>query len=133
MAYRDGRLFVDDFRVDVVTFITSAGFAGLIVGCDREHPVMRALSKGSAYFMNGLFRSCVMRSKALFAVLSDLAHSEMFAPNLRPALIRHIPWTRVVKEERPGTTAGRWSSSPSSPSTASSSSSSRRASSAVPG
>jgi hypothetical protein len=97
-TYRDGRLYVEDFRVDVVTYIGPAGFAGLIVGCGSEHPVMQALSEGSAYFMNGLFRACVMRSKVLFAVLSDLAHSEMFEPDVRPALLRHIPWTRVVRE-----------------------------------
>ncbi|WP_375773666.1 hypothetical protein NR798_23305 [Archangium gephyra] len=97
-TYRDGRLFVEDFQVDVVSYITSSGFAGLIVGCDREHPVMRALAERAAHFMNGLFRSCVLRNKLLFAVLSDVAHSEMFAPELRPVLARHVPWTRAVKE-----------------------------------
>ncbi|MCY1078387.1 hypothetical protein [Archangium lansingense] len=97
-THRDGQLYVEDFRVDVVTFIGGAGFAGLIVGCNSEHPVMQALTEGSAYFMNGLFRNCVMRSKALFAALSDPAQSEMFAPDVRPALARHIPWTRIVRE-----------------------------------
>lgn len=97
-SYRDGRLYVEDFRVDVVTFISSAGFAGLIVGCDREHPVMRALADGAAHFMNGLFRACFLRSKVLFATLSELAHTGTFEPDVREALVRHIPWARVVRE-----------------------------------
>ncbi|HEU4322797.1 MAG TPA: hypothetical protein VFS21_06570 [Roseiflexaceae bacterium] len=97
-TYRDGRLYVEDFLVDVVSYIGSTGFVGLIVGCARDHPVMRALAEGAAYFMNGLFRCCVMHSKVLFAALSELAHSEMFEPELRPALVRHIPWTRIVRE-----------------------------------
>ena len=99
-SLRDGRLRVGDFEVDVVTFISANGFGGLIVGCGPEHPVMRALTTGAAHFMNGLFRSCVLRSKVLFAVLSTLSQSEMFEPEVRAALARHIPWSRVVREGR---------------------------------
>jgi hypothetical protein len=97
-TYRDGQLYVRDFRVDVVTFISSIGFGGLIVGCGPEHPVMRALSEGGAYFMNGLFQLCVLNSKVLFAALSTPTHAHLFEPDVREALARHIPWTRVVRE-----------------------------------
>jgi hypothetical protein len=97
-TYQDGVLRVGDFRVDVVTFASAMGFGGLVVGCGPEHPVMRALTDGAASFMNGLFRSSVLRSKALFAALSSLADSELFTPEQRGLLARHIPWTRVVRE-----------------------------------
>ncbi|MBZ4419375.1 hypothetical protein [Myxococcus sp. RHSTA-1-4] len=97
-TYRDGRLYVRDFRVDVVTFISSVGFGGLIVGCGPDHPVMRALVDGAAYFMNGMFQLCVLNSKVLFAALSTPTNAHLFAPDVREALARHIPWTRVVRE-----------------------------------
>ncbi|NMO14851.1 hypothetical protein HPC49_15905 [Pyxidicoccus fallax] len=97
-TYRDGALYVRDFRVDVVTFISSVGFAGMLVGCGPEHPVTRALTDGAAYFMNGLFQLCVMNSKVLFAALSTPTNAHLFEPDVREALARHIPWTRVVRE-----------------------------------
>jgi hypothetical protein len=101
-TYRDGRLYVRDFRVDVVTFISGIGYGGLVVGCGPEHPVMRALAEGAAYFMNGLFQLCVLNSKVLFAALSTPTHAHLFEPDVREALARHIPWTRLVRE---GTTS----------------------------
>ncbi|RKH08368.1 hypothetical protein D7V97_19645 [Corallococcus sp. CA053C] len=97
-TYANGVLRVGDFRVDVITFISSVGFGGLVVGCGPDHPVMRALTDGAANFMNGLFRSTMLRSKTLFAALSRMADEGAFGPERDALLKKHIPWTRMVRE-----------------------------------
>ncbi|MBJ6764176.1 hypothetical protein JGU66_25660 [Myxococcaceae bacterium JPH2] len=97
-SHRDGQLFLRDLRIDAVTFISAIGFGGLVIGCGPEHPVMEALRAGSAWFMNGLFRTCVLRSKALFAILSTQAETDLFDAESRAAVARHVPWTRLVRE-----------------------------------
>ncbi|RKH46305.1 hypothetical protein [Corallococcus sicarius] len=97
-TYADGVLRAGDFPVDVITFISSIGFGGLVVGCGPDHPVMRAISDGAVNFMNGLFRSTMLRSKALFAEVSRMADEGAFGAEQDALLRRHLPWTRVVRE-----------------------------------
>ncbi|RKH17719.1 hypothetical protein D7Y13_12180 [Corallococcus praedator] len=97
-TYADGVLRVGDFPVDVITFISSIGFGGLMMGCGPDHPVMRAITDGSANFMNGLFRSTTLRNKTLFATLSRMADEGAFGAAQDGLIQRHIPWTRVVRD-----------------------------------
>ncbi|GMU03674.1 hypothetical protein KH5H1_77970 [Corallococcus caeni] len=98
-TYAGGVLRVGDFPVDVVTYISSVGFGGFVVGCGPDHPVTRALTDGAARFLNGLFRAVILRTKALFAVMSRMADEGALDAERGALLKRHLPWTRLVREE----------------------------------
>ncbi|MCE9672612.1 hypothetical protein LY474_32875 [Myxococcus stipitatus] len=76
--------------MDTITATSGAGLDELVEGCGPDHPVQRALCDGAAAFANGLSRSILLRSRALWVDFS-------IWPNLfgeTDALRRHIPWTR---------------------------------------
>jgi uncharacterized circularly permuted ATP-grasp superfamily protein len=46
------------------------------------------------------FRSKLIHKKALFAVLTDNRHAALFSEAELAAIRAHVPWTRVVRDER---------------------------------
>lgn len=90
--------------VDLVVFLHPDHAAALLQRDGEDHPILRAVRVGAARVLNGLYRSEVLYSKALFAALSDPALAVRFEPEVAEAIARHVPWTRIVRPEM--TTSG---------------------------
>lgn len=62
-----------------------------------ESPVVRAVRDGAVCMVNP-FRCKLLHKKASLAVLSDERQSTLLTAAEREAVLRHVPWTRVVEE-----------------------------------
>lgn len=62
-----------------------------------ESPVVRAVRDGAVCMVNP-FRCKLLHKKASLAVLSDERQSSLLTAAEREAVLRHVPWTRVVEE-----------------------------------
>jgi uncharacterized circularly permuted ATP-grasp superfamily protein len=95
LEYRDGRLFIDNFPIDLVYKRILIG--ELLAKYGLEHPLIDAVRDRVVCIANG-FRVQMLYKKSLFALLSDPANAHLFDPAVAQALSRHIPWTRKVRE-----------------------------------
>ena len=93
--YRDGRLFVEDFCVDLV--YKRVVTAELLAKYGTRHPLVEAVRERAVCMANG-FAVQMLYKKGLFALLSDMELAESFGMEIAIALARHIPWTRKVRE-----------------------------------
>lgn len=93
--YRDGKLMAGDFHVTLVYKRVLIDELVLRMGIDN--PVVRAVRDGAVCMVNP-FRCKVLYKKASLAVLGDERNAELFTPEERQAVARHVPWTRVVEE-----------------------------------
>lgn len=115
LAYRDGRLYAtayellgadaaaaaEPFPIDLVYKRVLTSELLTRYGQDSlEHPLMRAHAAGKVCVVNS-FRAKLLHKKAIFAQLTDDSLSDLFTPEQRAAIARHVPWTRLV---RPGST-----------------------------
>ena len=66
----------------------------------HEYPALLDAYRAGAVCMVNSFRSKLIHKKALFAVLTDPRHAPLFAGDELSAIRAHVPWTRVVKDER---------------------------------
>lgn len=97
VEYRDGQLYHEDFRIDVIykrVLITE-----LIEECGLDGPIVRAV-KDHAVCMVNSFVCKMLYKKASLAVLSDERNAAMFTKAELRGIHGHIPWTRVVEERR---------------------------------
>jgi hypothetical protein len=62
-----------------------------------DHPLLQAVAAGAACMVNSVHGK-PLHKKAALAVLSDERHAERFTASERAAIMRHVPWTRVVEE-----------------------------------
>jgi hypothetical protein len=62
-----------------------------------DHPLMRAYADGKVCVVNS-FRAKLLHKKAIFALLTDDDLQELFTPEQRQAIARHVPWTRSVHD-----------------------------------
>lgn len=97
LSYRNGRLYIEDFPVDLV-------YKRVLVGeflnkFALNHPLVDAVRAGGVCIVNS-FRVQMLYKKVTFAMLSDPANAGMFEPEVAAALARHIPWTRKVREAK---------------------------------
>lgn len=95
MEYRQGKLFVGDFHVNLIykrILITE-----LVEHGGLDHPVVRAVRDGAVCMVNP-FRCKLLYKKASLAVLSDERNAHLFEQSELQAIARHIPWTRTVTE-----------------------------------
>lgn len=95
MEYRQGRLYVGDFQVNLIykrILITE-----LVEHGGLDHPVVRAVRDGAVCMVNP-FRCKLLYKKASLAVLSDERNAHLFDETERGAIAQHIPWTRTVAE-----------------------------------
>ncbi|WP_394836775.1 hypothetical protein LVJ94_07690 [Pendulispora rubella] len=97
VEYRNGRLYSGDFAIDCITYLDYPDF---LRAFPMSHPLWRAIREGSSYFLGSFALTTARGNKALFALLTDPEIVETLEPEVREAVVRHVPWTRVVEESR---------------------------------
>ncbi len=95
--YRDGRLRVDGFVVDLI--YKRVLLSELVQRCGLLHPVVQAVLDNAVCMVNP-FRCKLLHKKASLAVLSDECNEHLFSPAEMEAIEAHVPWTRTVVERR---------------------------------
>src|SRR5919205_2080231 len=97
LEFRDNRLSVAGQEIDIV-------YKRLLVNeylpIIREYPALLEAYRGGGICMVNSFCFKLIHKKALFAVLTDPRHSDLFSANELEAIRAHVPWTRMVKDER---------------------------------
>lgn len=97
LEYRNGALFIEDFKVDLV--YKRVVIAELLAKLGLGHSLFRAVGDRAVCMANG-FGVQMLNKKAIFALLSDTSFSRLFDSDVATALARHIPWTRKVREAK---------------------------------
>jgi len=96
LDFKDGRLRVGDFQIDIV-------YKRLLVNeylpIMSHYPALLNAYRARAICMVNSFRSKLIHKKALFAVLTDHRRANLFSNAEREAIRAHVPWTRIVKDE----------------------------------
>ncbi len=93
----NNRLRAGDFEIDIV-------YKRLLVNeylpIMAEYPALVDACRAGAVCMVNSFRSKLIHKKALFAVLTDRRRSQLFSSEEQEAIRQHVPWTRLVREEK---------------------------------
>ncbi|MBK8136102.1 MAG: circularly permuted type 2 ATP-grasp protein [Chloroflexi bacterium] len=97
MEFRDGGLYVGDFKVDII--YKRVLCTELIHQLGMESDVVRAVRAGAVFITNS-FSSKLLAKKASLAVLSDEVNAHLFSPKELEAVLAHIPWTRRVQDRK---------------------------------
>lgn len=97
LEYRHGKLWADDFRIDMI--YKRVLYSELTERMGMDNPVYRALRDGNVFITNSISAK-MMAKKASLAVLSDERNQHLFTPRQKQAIQDHIPWTRVVEERK---------------------------------
>jgi uncharacterized circularly permuted ATP-grasp superfamily protein len=97
LEYRRGRLFIEDFAIDLV--YKRVVIAEFMAKYGLKHPLIDAVRDRAVCMANG-FGVQMLYKKGLFALASDPANARLFEPDVARALARHIPWTRKVRERK---------------------------------
>jgi hypothetical protein len=96
LEFTGGRLRRNDFEIDIV-------YKRLLLNeylpIMLDYPALLNAYRVGAVCMVNSFRSKLIHKKALFAVLTDQRHKDLFTSNEREAIAAHVPWTRTVKDE----------------------------------
>jgi hypothetical protein len=91
------KLSVDGFKIDIV-------YKRLLVNeylpIIHEYPALLNAYRAHAVCLVNSFRSKLIHKKALFAVLTDTKRAGLFAKVELDAIQSHVPWTRLVRDER---------------------------------
>ncbi len=95
IEYRNGKLFIEDFKIDLVYKRVVTG--ELLAKYGLTHPIIDAVRDRAVCMSNG-FGVQMLYKKAIFAIASDPVFDNLFEPQVREALRVHIPWTRKVRE-----------------------------------
>ena len=97
LEFKDNRLFAGDFQIDIV-------YKRLLVNeylpVIEESPALLDAYRAGAICMVNSFRSKLVHKKALFAILTDERHAQLFTEEERQAIRAHVPWTRRVRAEQ---------------------------------
>ncbi|OYT70328.1 MAG: hypothetical protein CFK52_11330 [Chloracidobacterium sp. CP2_5A] len=101
---RRGRLYAGDLRLDIVyrRVVTSE----LLAKLDEARDFVAGYETRAACFINS-FRCRVSENKAFLGFLTDPEQLSFLSDDLRQALLRHLPWTRVVAEQSTSLSDGR--------------------------
>jgi hypothetical protein len=96
VEFRDNRLSVAGQEIDIV-------YKRLLVNeylpIIREYPAILDAYRAGAICMVNSFRSKLIHKKALFAVLTNPKHADLFSDDEQAAIRAHVPWTRMVRDE----------------------------------
>ena len=96
LEFRDNRLSVAGQAIDIV-------YKRLLVNeylpILRDYPALLDAYRAGAICLVNSFRSKLIHKKALFAVLTDPKHADLFSSDEQATIRAHVPWTRVVKDE----------------------------------
>src|SRR5437867_661327 len=97
LEFDGAKLSVDGFAIDIV-------YKRLLVNeylpIIDEYPALLNAYRAHAICLVNSFRSKLIHKKALFAVLTDNKRSSLFAAAELDAIHSHVPWTRLVRDER---------------------------------
>ena len=97
LDFSDKRLSVNGLEIDIV-------YKRLLVNeylpIIAEYPALLNAYRARAICMVNSFRSKLIHKKALFAVLTDERRGALFSAAEQEAIRAHVPWTRIVKDER---------------------------------
>lgn len=97
LEFRDNRLSVNGLAIEIV-------YKRLLVNeylpIIEEYPALLNAYRARAICMVNSFRSKLIHKKALFAVLTDQRRASLFSHGEQAAIRAHVPWTRIVKDER---------------------------------
>ena len=97
LEWNGSRLRHHDFEIDIV-------YKRLLVNeylpVMEESPALLDAYRARAICMVNSFRSKLIHKKALFAVLTDERHAQLFTDDERAAIRAHVPWTRMVRQGR---------------------------------
>jgi len=97
LEYKNGRLFLDDYPIDLVYKRVVIG--ELLAKYGARHPLIEAVKDGAVCMANG-FGVQMLYKKGIFALLSDEENAHLFEPEVASALAKHIPWTRKVRDRK---------------------------------
>lgn len=97
MEYRDGALWVNDFRVNLV--YKRVLISELIQRMSIHNPLVQAIRDHKVLMTNSLSAK-LLAKKASLAVLSDERNAALFDAEEQRAIDAHIPWTRRVEERK---------------------------------
>jgi uncharacterized circularly permuted ATP-grasp superfamily protein len=97
MEYRQGHLWVRDFRVDLI--YKRVLISELVQRMGSANPIIDAI-RDRAVMMTNSLSAKLLAKKASLAFLSDEANSNLFDAEEREAINAHIPWTRRVFERQ---------------------------------
>jgi len=96
LEFKNNRLSVSGQEIDIV-------YKRLLVNeylpIIREYPALLEAYRAGAICMVNSFRSKLIHKKALFAVLTDPRHAELFTSKELETIRAHVPWTRMVRDE----------------------------------
>ena len=97
LEFTNGRLSVAGQEIDIV-------YKRLLVNeylpIMRDYPALLNAYRAGAICMVNSFQSKLIHKKALFAVLTDPRHAPLFSEKELDAIRSHVPWTRMVRDER---------------------------------
>lgn len=92
-----GHLMAEDFRIDVALV---ANWPPFVKSVGPDSPFWRAVQNRSTWILNSAATAILRGSKSVFTLLSDSAYHRLFEPEVVEALVRHVPWTRRVRQTR---------------------------------
>ncbi len=94
LEFRGGRLRTGAFQIDIV-------YKRLLVNeylpIADQYPALLDAYRARAVCVVNSFRSKLIHKKALFAVLTDARHAQLFTDEESAAIRAHVPWTRRVR------------------------------------
>jgi hypothetical protein len=97
LEFRNNRLSFEGQQIDIV-------YKRLLVNeyvpIMREYPALLDAYRSGAVCMINSFRSKLIHKKALFGVLTNPKHAALFSDEELTAIRAHVPWTRMVRDER---------------------------------
>jgi hypothetical protein len=95
LEFRRGTLYADGQPVNLVyrRVLTSE----LLQRGDASRPLREAYLAGAVCVLN-TFRAKLLHKKMSLALLSDDRYANLYSPEQRRAIRRHIPWTRKMRQ-----------------------------------
>jgi hypothetical protein len=66
----------------------------------NDYPALLNAYRAGAVCLVNSFRSKLIHKKALFAVLTNAGYAQLFTQAERDAIHKHVPWTRIVRDEQ---------------------------------
>ena len=102
LVLRDGRLWLDDFAIDIVYKRVVVNELIKRYPNPAElmaHPLVQAVAQNAVCIANH-FNCQILYNKAIFALISDEEHAHRFDHDEQDAIRRHVPWTRMVEDRR---------------------------------
>jgi uncharacterized circularly permuted ATP-grasp superfamily protein len=97
MEYRQGKLWLRDFRVDMI--YKRVLISELVKRMGVDNPIIQAIRERAVLMTNSISAK-LLAKKASLAFLSDETNAFLFDEEEREVIAAHIPWTRRVYDRR---------------------------------